>query len=162
MEMLVTVSLIVILLGISVIGIADWSKKIKMAELDNQAKIIYLEAQNQLSAMEAEGSLPKFYEDYFKAVEGGTSGAYSDRKLTVDDMPQDYDFELYKNFYLGLYYFSDEEAVASVVIPADSLSNDYGHYMMEINPVTGDLYGVFYWEDGNENITHSPKNLIIV
>ena len=111
MEMLIVVTLIVILLGVSVIGIADWSKKIKMTELDNYAKSIYLEAQNQLAAMKAEGSLPTLYNEFANEEDGTYYDEYKNRNLTIQ--PADYNLELFGDFYKGIYYFTDAERPAN-------------------------------------------------
>ena len=68
MEMLVTVAVMVVLLGISMVGVSRLVKDLKMTELDNYAKTIYLEAQNQLAAFEVEGLLSAFYQELIKCM----------------------------------------------------------------------------------------------
>ena len=51
LEMLITVAIVVIFLAIGLPYVAEQSKALKMTEVDNYAKTIYLEAQNQLTAM---------------------------------------------------------------------------------------------------------------
>ena len=61
-ELLIVLALMVVLLAISTLTITNWNKTLKMTELENYAKTIYLEAQYQLTAMEVEGGLPSLYE----------------------------------------------------------------------------------------------------
>ena len=152
MEMMITVTLIVVLLGVSVLAISDWAKKMKMTELDNHAKSIYLEAQNQLATMEAEGSLPKLYND-FAQTGGAYHETYKDRKLT--ETPADYNMAAYGDFYEGIYYFSNDDSVVSLFVPTISVSDEKGNYLIEVSPETGDVYGVFYWETSNTYITEN-------
>lgn len=151
MEMMVVLTLVVTLLAISVVGISDWSKKLKMAELDNYAKSVYLEAQNQLAAMKAEGSLPTLYNEFVDDEDGIYYAEYKGRNLTVQ--PADYNLELFGDFYKGIYYFTDADAVTKLFIPEISMSDEYGNYLVEVNLKTGDVYGVLYWEDTNEYLT---------
>lgn len=148
MEMLIVVAIMVVLLGISIVAITDWTKTMKMTELDSYAKTVYLEAQNQLASLETEGSLSKLYNDL--SVEGGQYyDEYSGRKLT--DAPADYDEDSYGSYYTRLYYFTSSDGIMTTFVPAISLSDENGCYLIELCPETGDIYGVFYWE--NENTT---------
>lgn len=152
MEMLIAVSLLVVLLSISIVSITSWTKSIKMAELDNYAKTIYLEAQNQLAALEVEGALSKL--NYDLSDENGAYYAqYQARKLT--EKPADYDEDTYGSYYQNLYYFSSKDEIVSLFVPEISLSDENGTYVLELNPATGDIYGVFYWENTNEMIPHT-------
>lgn len=153
MEMLVTVAVMVVLLGISMVGVSRLVKDLKMTELDNYAKTLYLEAQNQLAAFEVEGQLSAFYQELIKE-DGTYYEEYNDHKLT--QFPSDYDEELPESYYDGLYYFAKDDSVTKVILPIDSVSNDDGMYIIEMNPETGDVYGVFYWEISNVNIPDAP------
>ena len=93
MEMMIAVAIVVVLLGISIVSITNWTKSMKMTELDNYAKTVYLEAQNQLASLEVEGSLSKFYKD-LSTEEGRYYEEYSARKLA--EAPTDYEHDKYK------------------------------------------------------------------
>lgn len=156
MEMMITVAVIVVLLGISVIAINSWTKSIKMIELDNYAKTVYLEAQNQIASLEVEGSLSKLYKNL--SVEGGQYyEEYHTHKLDV--APSDYDYEKYGNHYEHMYYFASQDTIITTFIPEISLSDDMGSYLIEFNPESGDVYSVFYWENTNESIPASSKEI---
>lgn len=148
MEMLLAVALLVVLSAISVVSISSWTKSIKMNELDSYAKTVYLEAQNQMASLKVEGALAQLNKNL------NTSGHeyyinYNDRKLA--DKPTDYDESVYGEYYKSLYYFSNlDGTIGTTFIPASSLSTDNGNYLLEVNPATGDIYGVFFWEKTNE------------
>ena len=147
MEMLVVVAIIAILAGISFVGVSNLTKSIKMTELDSYAKNVYLEAQYQLAAQEVEGSLSKLYKDF--SEEGGLYyDQYNTRKLT--QMPADYSAEQYGNYYERIYYFTDRDSIMTSFVPEVSMAEENGHYLMELNPQTGEVYGVFFWEADNE------------
>ena len=147
-EMLLAVSVLVILLGISVVTVNSWSKNLKITELDNYAKTIYLEAQNQLAALETEGKLASFYNGLITP-----GNEYASHKLT--EAPSGYIGEA--NTWENLYYFAYNDTATSMFISDYSMTNDAdtGYYLLEINPENGDVYGVFYWEADNEVITSS-------
>ena len=151
-EMLVTVAVIVVLITISVPMISDLVLRLRMTELDNYAKTIFLEAQNQLVAQEVEGGLPRFYEDI--------KDNYADHFLTV--MPHDYDTEKNGDKWKQLCYLIKTDAAAKVLIP--EITNSYqlgGNYLIELNPQTGDIYGVFYWKK-DEAINYSEHILTLL
>lgn len=149
MEMLITVAVMTVLLGISVVGISRLVSDLKMTELDNYAKTIYLETQNQMAAMEVEGSLSEFYKELV-LEDGSYYGAYKSHRLS--QMPQDYDEVAYGNYHEGLYYFTSTDSLITTFMPLDIISSESGMYLIELNPETGDVYGVFYWEKANTDI----------
>ena len=143
MEMLIVVAIMVIFFGVSMLGISSLAKDIKMAELDEYAKTIYLQAQNQLAAKEVEGGLNDYYEKI--------ANCPNSRFLT--EMPHDYgeDDGAYKNLcYVSKADYNSEDKekdLISDLIPMDSdIYQQEGSYLIELNPSTGDIYGVFYWE----------------
>ncbi|MBQ3558991.1 MAG: hypothetical protein IJA07_05745 [Agathobacter sp.] len=151
MEMLITVAVLVVLLGISVIGISHLVSDLKMTELDRYAKTIYLEAQNQLTAKEVEGGMERYYQRYVEE--------YETRFLQV--MPQDYDEEKNKDAWKHLCYVSKRDAISETLIATTTnIYQTAGDYVIELNPQTGDIYGVFYWEK-EESISYTDiENLV--
>lgn len=137
MEMLITVAVIVVLLGISILGISQLVTSLKMAELDDYAKTIYLEAQNQLTAKEVEGGIEAYYERFEEN--------YTARFLQV--MPQDYDVENNGEEWRQLCYITkNDEITETLIAKTSNIYQTQGDYVIELNPQTGDIYGVFYWE----------------
>lgn len=149
MEMIIAVAVMVILLSVSVLGISHLASDLKLTELDNYAKTIYLEAQNQMAAMEVEGELSRFCQELVEE-DGVYYGTYKSRKIM--QKPADFDAENNGNYDEGLFYFVNGDSLITTFIPLDSVSNENGMYLIELNPETGDIYGVFYWEKTNVNI----------
>lgn len=143
MEMLVVVAITVVLMGVSMLGISQLATRLKMAELDNQAKTIYLEAQNQLSAIEVEGGLPRLYDEMMSD--------YSARFLT-EKAPQDYNVELGDEDWKQLCYVHKADTITkeNLILEKSSTYQMGGNYLIELNPQTGDIYGVFYWEEDTQ------------
>lgn len=149
LEMLIAVAVMIVLLGVSVLGISRLASDLKITELDNHAKTIYLEAQNQMAAMEVEGKLSRFYQEL--TMESGTYyGAYKSRKLT--QVPADCVDAEFSSYYEGLYYFTSADKIITTFMPIDTVTNGNGQYIIELNPETGDVYSVFYWEKSNSNM----------
>lgn len=143
-EMLIVVAITVILLGISVLSISNITKTMTMNELDNHAKTIFLEAQNQLSAVEVAGGLPKLYDD----LQDGYQVRFF---YSEDKKPSDYDDSILaeenKDDWKNLCYVLKSDAITKEKLILEQ-SNTYqmeGNYVIEFNPQTGDVYGVFYW-----------------
>ena len=136
MEMLAVVAITVLLLGISAFAITTISTKLKMKELDDYAKTIYLEAQNQLSAREVEGGLGRYYERF--------ASEYAGRFLQKS--PHDYEKE--DEDWKNLCYVTKEDEITKTLLVEESyIYQDEGYYILELNPQSGDIYGVFYAEN---------------
>lgn len=150
MEMLIAVAVMTVLLGISILAINDWKKNLKMTELDAYAKNIYLEVQHQLAAMETEGSLEHIYTNLV-ATTGTYYTEYNSHRLT--QAPAGYDSAEFGDSYMDMFYFAKEDTLTKQFVPAISLANENGGgYLLEINPESGDVYSVFYWEADNEDV----------
>ena len=59
-ELLLVVGIIVILTGISFIAATYYSRVLKLNEMDNTAKQIFIAAQNHLTSVEATGELDRY------------------------------------------------------------------------------------------------------
>lgn len=137
MEMLIAIAIVVILLAVSIPTITKSSSDLQMQELDNYAKTIYLEAQNQLLTKRAEGGLPAFAE----YIENN----YSLQKVSTK--PQDFDESANGTGWTQLYYVYSDDAIFKELVPAGGELG--GSFLIELNPSTGAIYGVFYKEDGD-------------
>lgn len=128
METLLVVAIMGILVGVSIPMITKIQSSSNNVELDNYAKTIFMEAQNQLVAMRGEGSL--------KNLEGQGS------QLT--DAPSGFE-----GTYNGeLYCINKDQAADFGIIPAGTNTHQLlGEYAVEYNPKTGEVYAVFYWTD---------------
>ncbi|MBO5097562.1 MAG: prepilin-type N-terminal cleavage/methylation domain-containing protein [Agathobacter sp.] len=136
-EILIAMAITVILFAVSFLSISNWNKSLKMTEVDKYSKIIYLEAQYQLSAKGIEGDLTQFYEKM--------QADYSHRFLTV--MPQDYKLDEKGDGWQQLCYLVKGDPILDEMFDKNAnISTIPGNYLIELNPQTGDIYGVFYWE----------------
>ena len=142
-ETLIVVAILVVLMGISMPLIGNWQSKLKMAELDNHAKTIFLEAQNQLIAKKVEGGLKKFKNEL-----------PTSNKVTI--RPHDFDVDANGNAWESLYHLEKNETAMVKLIPAVSNTHQMnGNYLIEFNPETGEVYSAFYWEKNN-SIQYNP------
>lgn len=139
-ELLITIGIIIITLAIAIPAIISIQKNLMIAELDDTARQIYLVTQNKLTTMKATGSLANFQDD----LEAG----YLGRRLSETDMcPQDYD--LGDDDWKKLYVLNNNDSILQDYIIGDdsilvSSLDQNGHFIIELNPESGDVYGVFY------------------
>jgi len=133
MELLVAVAVIVILLAVSMPAVSSLASDLKMKELDTYARTIYMEAQNQLITMRAEGGLEK--------LQLLMENTYSDQHLEA--APKDYAEG--DSSWDQLYYINAEDLLLSDLIPAGAGFD--GSFLIELNPQTGVVYSVFYQEE---------------
>lgn len=142
-EMLVAVGILIIICAIAIPAVAGLRRNLEIKKYDDVARQIYLVSQNKLTTMKAVGTLNTFCEK--------VENDYSIRKLGfIGKEPQDYDGEA--DDWKKLYYFTDTDTVfINYIIGSDSILNasleSGGHYLVELNPETGDVYGVFYGEE---------------
>lgn len=144
-EMLVAVGILIVICAIAIPAVAGLRRSLEITKYDDVARQIYLVSQNKLTTMKAVGTLNTFCEKVEKDVD------YSTRKLGfIGKEPQDYDGET--DDWKKLYYFTDSDTVfINYIIGNDSILNasleSGGHYLVELYPETGDVYGVFYGEE---------------
>jgi len=132
-EVLIAVAIITILMAVGAPMVAKLTKDTKIKELDDYAKTVYLEAQNHLlekkangeldallAQLDAENSLADKSIKYFETAENGTNKE-------------------------GLYYLSADDALLAEIIPVGSTLD--GDFLIEFNPTTAEVHGVFYVED---------------
>ena len=156
-EMMIVIAITVILLGISIVGISSLIVHLKMTELDEHAKTIYLEAQDQLGVIEAEGALDAYYDSIRAAYPVEDQPMSKLRFLReiypngeyVSDYPKD-DPMATKMWQNMCYLTRDDELSAKLISHTSDIYNNGGSYLIEFNPKTGDIYGVFYWESDEE------------
>lgn len=155
-EMLLVVAITVVLLGISIMAISGIVTNLKMTELDDHAKVIYLEAQNQLSVIEVEGALDTYHDDIRDAYPA--DGAKKDLRFLkdiygADEKPSDYPDEAGSKWEQMCYLTKSDDLCSKLISHTSDIYNNCGSYLIEFNAQTGDIYGVFYWES-DEEITY--------
>lgn len=135
MEMLASIAMLAILAGLLIPVSASMYRRFRLTEMDDFARQICVAAQNELTAMKATGRLEAFAKQ-------------TDQRLT--QQPQDYpktDNDGWKDLYTV--YSADQAAEDFLLRAGDSLSQATehgGYFLLELNPLTGDVYSAFYSE----------------
>ena len=133
--MLASIAMLAILAGLLIPVSASMYRRFRLTEMDDFARQICVAAQNELTAMKATGRLEAFAKQ-------------TDRHLT--QQPQDYpktDNDGWKDLYTV--YSADQAAEDFLLRAGDSLSQATehgGYFLLELNPLTGDVYSAFYSE----------------
>ncbi|WP_304509187.1 GLUG motif-containing protein [Anaerotignum sp.] len=141
-EMLVVVAILIIVSVIAIPAIGSLRKNLELTKYDDFARQIYLVSQNKLTTMKSVGTLSTFLEE--------VEADYGERRLgMLDRFPQDYDKDT--DDWKKLYYFTDSDTILlDYIVGQDSVlmasMEINGHFLVELNPETGDVYGVFYSE----------------
>ena len=134
-EMLASIAMLAILAGLLIPVSASMYRRFRLTEMDDFARQICVAAQNELTAMKATGRLEAFAKQ-------------TDQRLT--QQPQDYpktDNDGWKDLYTV--YSADQAAEDFLLRTGDSLSQATehgGYFLLELNPLTGDVYSAFYSE----------------
>ena len=134
-EMLASIAMLAILAGLLIPVSASMYRRFRLTEMDDFARQICVAAQNELTAMKATGRLEAFAKQ-------------TDQRLA--QQPQDYpktDNDGWKDLYTV--YSADQAAEDFLLRAGDSLSQATehgGYFLLELNPLTGDVYSAFYSE----------------
>lgn len=158
LETIVVVALIAISLAIIIPSAVELRKNLKITELDDYAREIYITAQNRLTAMKTTGELLELEEYIYSTYSGRNVDPSNNHNLgELDDlndvggygnlnmMPEDYALD--NSEWTYLYYFSRNDAdVMEYILPSGSIAAEIaeGFYILEFNPTTGDMYSVIY------------------
>lgn len=125
-EVLIVVAIIVILLAVAIPNIISYYRSLKLTELDDSARTIFMAAQNRLTAMKSAGEDLSALSDIDVDENAGPSTG-TGKYLAVTEAQAD--------------------SLASLV-PGGSIESQLhnNHYVVEIDPKTGAVYAVWYWE----------------
>ena len=153
LEILAGLAILIVLMSVSVPGIVSLNKKLDMTKADNMAKEIYISAQNKLYYQKASGYLDSFQ----SALEDASTQTGTSIKI-FKECPSDYeksdDGTAVNSNWENIYYGSSNDATLkfmSYVLPSETESQITGDYIIEANPYTGQVYGVFYKEKVSKN-----------
>lgn len=132
-ELLAVIAVLVALMAVAVPNAAAYQRSLSVAELDGKAEQVYNAAQFQLSSLKTAGRL-----GVLDALDGdavvpldyaGSEGADSIR-----------------------YAVKGSDAVSKYLMPTQSTlvsaGTLTGSYAIELSPSSGEVYAVYYWEDG--------------
>lgn len=131
-EVLIVVAIIGVLLAIAVPNVIGYYRSLKLTELDDSARSIFVAAQNRLTALKSAGT------DLY-----GLS-------------TQEIEVTLLDNAKFKVRAVTDTNKLASLV-PGGSIESQLhdNNYAVEIDPKTGAVFAVWYWEKEN---THNEAN----
>ena len=139
-EMLIGVAILVVLMSIAIPGAVAFQRKLHMAELDDYARQIFMAAQSEMTNMKASGRL----DVYKKAID--------DNNHVLPQRPKDYPGNGDDKSWEDLFWVSsDEETTQKYLIKANTSLTEAtakgGHFLLLLNPLSGDVYGAFYSEE---------------
>ncbi len=147
LEMMAVVAIVVILCGIAIISAGAITKTLQFQEYNDYAKTIFMAAQSNLSQMRGNGELVKLRAPQVNDV------AITPYLRDATDFPNEE--------WSAEYVFTSSELEADsaevdsygMVLPANSVESAIRDQkvIIEYNPVTGNVYAVFYSQKG-ENL----------
>ena len=145
-ELLIVVAIVIVLFAVAVLSLVTIQKNLRQKELDSKAEILYVAAQNRMSELRAGG-----YESLYQYDESKDNGVAKVGLIPLDAPEEDEEDAITKD---TLYYVvskdreSDGMAAASV-LPESSVDAELwnNHWVIEYDPESGSVYGVFYSEE---------------
>lgn len=142
MEVLVVIGIIAVLCAIAIPAIFAISRALRFAQVNNYAKSIFLAAQQNLTEMRSDGGLEPVR---------NAGGAFR----IPDEMgsfPEEFRTEY-------VYTVTGSEAF-NRVLPPGSVDADLrgDQIVIEYNPITGNVYAVFYYDRGDLNLAGSYED----
>ena len=154
LETLLVVAIIAVLLGLSIIGVIAIQKELRQRELDSKAEMIYMAAQNRMTELTASGRA-EFYSPE-------TTDVYPLGLIPLDSEDE-------KRTKDSLYYVksnqvgSGEISTAAVILPESRIEKEIRdcNWVIEYDPASGSVYGVFYSEKDMEYAPAEFNNLRI-
>ena len=141
LETLLVVAIIAVLLGLSIIGVIAIQKELRQRELDSKAEVIYMAAQNRLMELKASGRAEFYSPDNLNDVHqlGLIPLDSEDENRTEESL-----------FYVtSSMTGSGELSTAAVILPESRIEKEIrdNSWVIEYDPASGSVYGVFYSED---------------
>ena len=151
-ETMAAVAVLMILMGIIAIPVTRLIKDYQQSKRDNMAKIIYVHAQNNLTKLLAAGRLDEI------KFESTTQGMGE-----VIVQPSDFDITTLN----GEPYDSNKLTYVTIDYPnigyfvSDGAIDPNGKYVIEYNDNSGDVYAVFYYENGEYDNFYNPNDELL-
>ncbi len=164
-EMVLVIAILAVILAFAVPGVDSYVKRIKLMELDDSARSIFMAAQNKLMTLRSSGKSLNF--DGAKLVE-------------LENVPEDFrkdndgnllDFADSKNppkFSYIYFNYSDVKNSNPEKLVDDSNIINLGaiedqiytnEFVIEYDAATGTVFGVFYTEDDGALEDYDPENM---
>ena len=153
-EMVLVIAILAVILAFAAPGVDSYVKRIKLMELDDSARSIFMAAQNKLMTLRSSGKSLNFegaesvelenVPDFFK------EGEYSDNEKT---RPK---FTYIKSDDLKKIPEGDSNIISLGAIEDQLYSNEF---VIEYDAATGTVFGVFYTEDDGALEDYDPENM---
>jgi prepilin-type N-terminal cleavage/methylation domain-containing protein len=145
LETVAAVGIMAVLLGVGIPSVLSLQKSVHFKRLNEYAKDVFLAAQSNLTEMRVDGTLSQLQPDSDGLLPEGATQVPGSRnaQFPAADWSMDY------------YYTTGGKAL-DLVLPVGSIDATVrdGQILIEYNPVTGNVYAVFY-SDGSDTLTYS-------
>ncbi len=152
-EMLMALAILIVLLGVGGVAVIRYQRRLKLLEVNDTAKEIFIAAQNHLSYASSTGEWDNYYDTYKSSeskVELGST--VNENKLT--DFANDLGIEYKDGDYRYLVYSPKSSTLNSTalqyILPFGSIDDTVrtgGSYIIEYNAKEAAIYGVWYTDD---------------
>ena len=161
-ETLTALAISAILLAITVVGVIEYSRNLKLTEMDGTAKEIFIAAQNHLTQGEASGQLKRYrkkaLDETDTTVDRAALGTLMPDRAPSDapsgiDWPSSNEDYYYIEYNTSAVSSADtlKGSILQYMLPfgaIDETVRSQGSYIIEYNVKTAAVYGVFYAEEG--------------
>lgn len=144
METMVATAIMAILACLVIPAVITIQRNLYMAKLDDYARQIFMAAQNEMSSMKDSGRLDAFAKELANM---------NGRRLEQEpqDFPAESGVEAGSESWRDLFAVTSSDAVIqNYLIRADNslqqATENNGVFWIELNPLSGDVYSVFYAE----------------
>lgn len=140
-EVLMVVAILGVLLAIAIPNIISYTRSVHLTELDDNARAIFMAAQNRMTALVNAGEMDKLLSAEVEETDNPQVVALS---ATPDDYEGGSDTDL------GLYYVTSENTdVMAILLPAGSIESELqsGYYVVEYSYESGAVYSVWYTDE---------------
>ena len=156
-ELLIVIAIVAIVSGFGFVAVVQHQRTLKLTEMDNIAREIYVAAQNHLTESASTGEWQKLYNANKDSTDflGEKFNQSQDTTVTVSD-PANHDFRTFTfnpSSTADLFEKSSDgtaETALGLMLPAgatdDAVRSD-GYYVVEYDALTASVYGIFYTDN---------------
>ena len=130
-ELLATVAITVVFLAISILAVGSYRSRLKITELDNEARQIYLAAQNRAVLLRSRGALEPLLKDGGMSLTAAKAGDSAKLFYITNAEP-------------------DKAEALDQLLPAGTIDPSLreGQFYIVYEPESGSVTDAFYMEDG--------------
>ena len=156
-ELLITVAITVILASFGFVSVSGYQRRLKLTEMDNTAREIFIAAQNHLTSSEASGSWNSVFQT--DAAESDFGVKVFASTLGISDSSDDYRAILSTR---GTEPSDGDYATAwNEILPYGSVTESVrteGQYIVIYNASSASIYGVLYTDNSSTYFSFSDQN----